>query len=36
MAGDVQIALKTGDGEITIPVSASGETLSTLRARHAE
>jgi hypothetical protein len=36
MAGDVQIALKTGDGEITIPVSASGETLSTLRAKHAE
>ena len=36
MAGDVQIALKTGDGEITVPVSASGETLSTLRARHAE
>lgn len=36
MAGDVQIALKTGDGGITIPVSASGETLSTLRARHAE
>ena len=35
MAGDVQIALKTDDGEITIPVSASGETLSTLRARHA-
>ncbi len=36
MAGDVQIALKTGEGEITIPVSASGETLSTLRAKHAE
>jgi hypothetical protein len=36
MAGDVQIALKTGDDEITIPVSASGETLSTLRANHPE
>ncbi len=36
MAEDVQIALKTGDSEITIPVSASGDTLSTLRARHAE
>ena len=35
MAGDVQIALKTGAGAITIPVSASGEALSTLRARHA-
>ena len=36
MAGDVRIALKTGDDEITIPVSASGETLSTLRANHPE
>jgi hypothetical protein len=36
MAGDVQIALKTGDDEITIPVSASGENLSTLRANHPE
>src|SRR5512135_3473009 len=35
MAGDVQIAVKTGAREITIPVSASGDTLSTLRARHA-
>src|SRR5271165_3354555 len=30
MAGDVQIALKTGTGEITQPVSASVEALSTL------
>ncbi len=30
MAGDVQIALKTGSGEITKPVSASVEALSTL------
>ena len=36
MAGDVRIALRTGDDEITIPVSASGETLSTLRANHPE
>jgi hypothetical protein len=34
MAGDVQIALKTGDDEITIPVSASEASLSTLRANH--
>jgi hypothetical protein len=36
MAEDVQIALKTDASEITIPVSASGDTLSTLRARYAE
>ena len=30
MAGDVQVALKTGNGEITKPVSASEEALSTL------
>ena len=35
MAGDVQIAVKTDDGELTMPVSATGKTLSTLRARHA-
>jgi hypothetical protein len=32
MAADVQIALKTGKGEITKPVTASNEALSTLRA----
>ncbi len=36
MAGDVQIALKTGKGEITKPVSASEEVLFALRANHAE
>lgn len=35
MAADVQIALKTGNGEITKPVTASEEALSTLRANHA-
>ncbi len=30
MAGDVQVALKTGNGEITKPISASQEALSTL------
>ena len=30
MAGDVQLALKTGTGEITQPISASVEALSTL------
>jgi len=33
---DQEITLKTGDDEITVPVSASGETLSTLRANHPE
>lgn len=36
LAGDVQIALKTGDDEITEPVSASEEALSALRANRAE
>jgi hypothetical protein len=34
MAADVQIALKTGNDEITKPVIASVEGLSTLRAAH--
>jgi hypothetical protein len=36
MAADVQIALKTGSGEITKPVSASEEALSTLARTHGE
>ena len=36
LAEDVQIALKTGDGAITEPVSASEEALSTLRANRAK
>jgi hypothetical protein len=35
MAGDVQVALKTGNGEITKPVSASEEALSTLARTYA-
>jgi hypothetical protein len=36
LAEDVQIALKTGDGAITEPVSASEEALFTLRANRAK